>query len=654
VATASDPAARDPAATRALPRLALDRAIVSILVAVLAAVSVFWLGYDGGGYAVTSYATAAIVVLWALAVGAAIGLLPAARITREGLAVAALLGGFAVWTVASAARGSSAEAAYAEFARVLLYLAVFVLAIAVVGRKDAAALADGIALGIAAIVVVALASRFFPGLVSLSDFKTLLPTAYSRLSYPLNYWNGLAIFAALGCPLLLRTASGGRPAAVRGAAVAGIPAISVVIFLASSRGAAATAFVGAVLFVVLAGRWSALAAAIFAAAGSAVAVALVHHWPDVVNPLPSTGLDSHGGHLAALAVAATCVACGALFALLALVVPPRAAPSRATAAAVAGVVAVAVVAAVAVSHPVRRFHEFKSPPPALSAKDFVQSHLLSSSGSGRWQFWGSAVDEFRSRPVIGRGAGSFEQWWAQHGTLPVFVRDAHSLYLEQLGELGIVGLALLGGAFLVGVGAGVARLRRSAGVERATLAAFLACFLAYAVAAAVDWIWELPAISVIAFACLAPLVSAPAAEAAPRIASRRGLVLGLRAATVVVALALIVAEVIPLLEQIRIGDSQAAVRRGDSAAAHRDALRARDIEPWAATPYLQLALVDELAGSLRTARGWIDQATVRDTSNWRIWLVRARLETEAGAVEAARKSLARARELDPRSPLFAG
>src|SRR5581483_4255578 len=137
VAAASDPAARDQAATRALPRIALDRAIFPMLVAVLAAVSVFWLGYDGGGYAVTGYTAAAIVVLWALAVGAAIGLLPTARITREGAVVVALLTGFAVMTVASTAWGSSAEAAYAEFARVLLYLAVFVLAVAVVRRRDA-------------------------------------------------------------------------------------------------------------------------------------------------------------------------------------------------------------------------------------------------------------------------------------------------------------------------------------------------------------------------------------------------------------------------------------------------------------------------------------------------------------------------------------
>src|SRR5207237_809778 len=100
------------------------RAIFSIIVAVLAAASVFWLGYDGGGYAVTSYTTAAIVVLWAVAVGAAIGLLPAARITREALAVAALLAGFAVLTAAStglASRSSRRSAVHCSYGRRAAY-----------------------------------------------------------------------------------------------------------------------------------------------------------------------------------------------------------------------------------------------------------------------------------------------------------------------------------------------------------------------------------------------------------------------------------------------------------------------------------------------------------------------------------------------------
>ena len=42
----------------------------------------------------------------------------------------------------------------------------------------------------------------------------------------------------------------------------------------------------------------------------------------------------------------------------------------------------------------------------------------------RWQLWGSAIDEFETKPLVGRGAGSFESWWLRHGSIPLFVKDA--------------------------------------------------------------------------------------------------------------------------------------------------------------------------------------------------------------------------------------
>ena len=57
--------------------------------------------------------------------------------------------------------------------------------------------------------------------------------------------------------------------------------------------------------------------------------------------------------------------------------------------------------------------------------DFVTQHLLSSRGSGRWQFWDAAVDQWRQAPLWGDGAGSYESWWAENGSIGLFVKDAH-------------------------------------------------------------------------------------------------------------------------------------------------------------------------------------------------------------------------------------
>jgi len=67
---------------------------------------------------------------------------------------------------------------------------------------------------------------------------------------------------------------------------------------------------------------------------------------------------------------------------------------------------------------------------------------------------------------------------------------------------------------------------------------------------------------------------------------------------------------------------------------------------------LQVALVREELGDLRAARSAIARAREHDSSDWRLWLVSARLQTKLGDVAAARASLRRARGLNPRSPLF--
>ncbi len=76
--------------------------------------------------------------------------------------------------------------------------------------------------------------------------------------------------------------------------------------------------------------------------------------------------------------------------------------------------------------------------------------------------------------MLGGGAGSYEAWWAQHGSIPLFVRYAHSLYLEVLGELGVVGLVLLLSALGSGLFAGTRTLTRTRGADRTTAGALVA------------------------------------------------------------------------------------------------------------------------------------------------------------------------------------
>ena len=132
---------------------------------------------------------------------------------------------------------------------------------------------------------------------------------------------------------------------------------------------------------------------------------------------------------------------------------------------------------------------------SLAIGNQTTNHLLNSSGSGRWQFWGAAVSEFRAHPLNGGGAGLLEGLVAAArlaaGALSEF---AHSLYLEALGELGIVGLLLIGGGVLVAV-AGAVRSARA--LQSGDVAAAAACGIAFFAAAAYDWVWQLAGIALV-------------------------------------------------------------------------------------------------------------------------------------------------------------
>jgi hypothetical protein len=605
---------------------------------------VFFIAYDKGGYGLVSRHSVGVVVWWAIVAGTLFGVVPVRRLPQRALVGAAFFAGFAAFNAASIAWAASAENAFVEFDRAALYLGVFLLAILCARDSRAAPISDGLALGIVAVGVVALGSRLFPHLFPATEVQRLLPGTRNRLSEPVGYWNGLGVLLALGVPLLLRAAVAARDPVRRGLAMAPFPALGGAIFLTSSRGATLAALVGAAAFVHLArARLRATGALLFAALGSGLACAILTARPRLVDGT-SSGSDAR----TALLIAVLSLLLGACYGVIGGWRPrvPRV-RRRSVALPTAAVALALIVGGIAIAHPLRRFDSFKQPPKPVVGHEpgFVTAHLLSGAGNGRWQFWTAALHEWESRPIVGRGAGSYEAWWAQHASFSYFVRDAHSLYLETLGELGVVGFVLLLATFA----SALATLRRSQTRDEpaGTSAALGAAFLAYAVAAGIDWMWELTVVSVVAMACLGLV-----AGSGSRSHKRAGATWGRRTAVLVVGCAVIACEAVPLLGQLELDASRAAVQRGDGAAAVKHAASARQLEPWAASPYTQLALVYEAAGDLGRARAKIRQALRRDAYDWHLWLIAARIETKSGALASARLSLHRAASLNPRSPLF--
>ena len=132
------------------------------------------------------------------------------------------------------------------------------------------------------------------------------------------------------------------------------------------------------------------------------------------------------------------------------------------------------------------------------------SRLSSVNSSERYFLWDSALEAASSKKLTGIGPGSFEYWWAREGDGQQFVRDAHNLYLEMLAEAGPLAFLLILALIFGPIGYGILLSVRAGSTERrATLAAATAGMAAFAVAAGVDWAWEMTVLPVAFFALAA-------------------------------------------------------------------------------------------------------------------------------------------------------
>jgi hypothetical protein len=614
---------------------------------------VVYLGLNGGGFEPVVRDQLGIAVWWGVILGLAVGALPLRSLRRSAWIALAALAAYVAWVALSASWSDSVDRSFADLGRVTTYLGIFALALALRGSKGARRMINAVAAGIFVIAAIGLLSRLHPAwFPEARESVAFLAVNRSRLSYPVEYWNGLAVLCAMGIPLLLYVAGAGQRIVSRSLATAALPWLALTLYFTFSRGGVLAAAVGLLVLIALAEDRVALGAnVLLGAVGSAILIIAAQQRDAVANGLSEVVAHHQGNEMLAMTVV-VCGGVGLLAAALAIWLrdgqrPAWTRPSRRTTllfvSAVASVCLVALVVVLASGKAAHAWSEFKESPTAGTGSGRLQS--LSS--NGRIPYWTSALDEFSAHPLVGGGSGSFEAWWAQHRQRGGgFVQDAHSLYLETLGELGIVGLVLIlffiGWVLYVGVRTyiGASRSRRS------QLAAALAGCATFIVAAAFDWLWELPVVPV-AFLLLASVLVSAGSR------SRTGSAPpAWRLAGVVAGLAALVAIAIPLSAASSIEQSQAAVRKGELARALGQAEDAVRVEPFAAAPRLQKALVLEEQNELAGARVAALAAVRREPAEWRAWVVLSRLQAKLGEVNPAIASYRKAKMLNPESLLF--
>lgn len=601
------------------------------------------LGVNGGAYDIVVRQRFALVLWWVIAMGAVAGVLPRGRPARSGGVVLAALVLMGLWTAASLAWTSSDERTLTEIARVGAHLGVVVLIASAAGPTTWRPALAGASAAAVAICAIALGSRLDPSLFGTDVVAHAFGT--NRLSYPLGYWNATGAWAGMTTVLCLGWSAHARSALARGLTLAAVPLALVVAYLTYSRASlAGGAFGILVLLAVSRNRWTAVAHAIIGGAGGVGAVLVVRG----VHPI-ADGTGTAGAGKVALAVLAAGLIAGCLGAATGVLGMDRVRLSRRAARrcrmTVGPIAAVGlVIASIAVLPGAWRSFTTNYQPTTSTDPAARFTNL----NSGRYLIYKAALQAFEAHPLDGTGAGTFEFTWNLRGPNGEFLVDGHSLYLEPLSEMGIPGLAWVV-LLVIGVVAALWRGLRAATdvVDRGALAAASAAIGAFFLGAGVDWLWESTAVAVL---MLTLVGCAIAAGIRPRPPPR---LVG-RAALAACALVVCALQLPGLISTSDVRKSQAALNRGDLSTARTHADDAISAEPWAATPVVQRALLEEHVGEFRAARSDLLQAESRERENWRIPLILARVDTERGHALEALADYRRARSLRPHDDFFTG
>lgn len=588
--------------------------------AALPALLTLYLSFNSGGFFPDATGFAVVGISLVLVVRITLAERPFAGISGPVLVAGGALTLLATWTLLSALWSGSPARALLEFDRTLLYLLVLVTmaTLPVTGARLEWAL-RAFAAAVTLVCLAGLTSRLLP------DVLATEPSALvERLSYPVSYWNALGLLAAAGAVACLHLTSGPRqPRAVRALSAAAIPLLAATLLLTFSRGAIVAAILGVLAYVVLGRPWGLLGAALAAAPTTALALVAAYGAELLSSETPTAPAAIVQGHELAPVLLACAFGAGlvrwALTPLDDLIerrsdrgAAARAGVTRgARLAAGAAIVALALVTlllALDVPDRVERQYARFVEGDSLATVE-TRDRLMSAGNNGRLDHWKVAVDAFRAAPVRGQGAGTYQVLWARDREVDVNVVDGHSLYLESLAELGVVGLALLTIALLTLVAALAVRAR---GPDRSLYAAVLAAGLAWAVHAGVDWHWEMPAVTAWVFALGGLAIAAP--SGGPRRA--RGPAPLTRIVAALGCLLLAVTPALAALSQQALDESVAAFRRGDCTRSADTALASISYLSVRPQPFELLAYCDVRAGLSDLAVRSMRKALTRDPANW--------------------------------------
>jgi UDP-N-acetylmuramyl pentapeptide phosphotransferase/UDP-N-acetylglucosamine-1-phosphate transferase len=444
-----------------------------------------------------------------------------------------------LWALLSTAWSESADEALTDANRWLLYAVLFAILILLL-RSDRLA---RILLASATAAVVGVALYLTVALLT-SDGPSLF--VGNRLDEPIGYVNGQAGYLLLGFWPLVAVAERARSLPASAGAVGAATLLAGLVVLTETRAAVlAFAITAAVLVAILPGRTRRLWVLVAVLAGvAAMALPLV----DVYNSQGAVAGRPDAGTLRTGVVVMVLVSAlaGLGWALGNQLVSRWAAtrptgrlrPATLSTAALVGLVVLALGGATAAAgNPLERLGNEVDSFVSLnrSETDTVRENRFTSAGDNRYDYWRVAVEEFKSAPVHGVGAGNYSRdYFVERRTLED-VTQPHSIELQTLAELGVLGVVFLI-LFLSGIAGGLrerAAAARRSPADLALVVAAAGIFLTWFTHTSVDWLHEIPGVTGIALCAAAVLVAPWRTERASSGGRARLVVAGLCALAVV-------------------------------------------------------------------------------------------------------------------------
>jgi len=502
-----------------------------------------------------------------------------------------------------------------------------------------------------------------------------------RLSQPFGYSNATADFWLIGLwPALWLACDPEVGWPLRGLALGAAGLLLEVALLSQSRGAVLAFGVLTVLFLALTPRrWPGL----IAIGACAIAAAVSFNTLTAVRNAKAAGdigpamTDARRAIVISFVVL---ICAGMALALLdRYVVAPalrrRPSLSRLGNLSLAGVAAAAVITAlVLIGNPSTwaqaRYRDFKNS--GYTKVENGGTRFTGSLGSNRYDFYRVAVEEFARHPIGGIGAENFAVEYLQHRHSDETPTYPHSFAFGTLAGVGVVGSALFLVFLGLAVSAVVASARRAGVATAGLIVSATAGFGLFFIHGLGDWLWQFPALGILAFALLglgmrthgqpsrrtidtAPgeLEDTEAALLRQRAAHPRWQAILRRGAVATVALAAAASFALPGIAA-RLTEAAYNVSAGEPDVAVHRLSRAESLNFMRADAPLAEGFIAQALGQSDQARNDFHRALAREPENWFAYFLLGILEGNQGHRSQALDALRRSAALNPRQLVIRG